>query len=73
MPTSNEAQRKFDELYISSREIMNRLKCGRVTLFSLKRTGKLPNPISCGGVTTLWERHVTEPCLQKIEAERAAR
>jgi hypothetical protein len=65
------AQAKFDSLYISSSEIMKRLKCGRVTLFTLKHKGKLPDAISLNGVTTLWERGPVEPFLKLIEAERA--
>ena len=70
MPAS-QAQRKFDEQYVSSTEVMERLQCGRVRLLHLKTSGTLPDPIRIRNMLTLWERRTVEPIIRKLEQQRA--
>lgn len=65
-----EYQRRFDQLYISSTDICQRLGVSRVQLFSRKKRGDLPGAVVVNGAQiTLWERAKIEPHLQEWETE----
>lgn len=65
-----EYQRRFDQLYISSTDICQRLGVSRVQLFSRKKRGDLPGGVVVNGAQiTLWERAKIEPHLQAWETE----
>jgi predicted DNA-binding transcriptional regulator AlpA len=53
---ANDAQREFDERYITSSEIMETLGVTRTTILLARRTGKLPDPIDIQGKIFIWER-----------------
>lgn len=53
---ANDAQREFDERYITSSEIMEKLGVTRTTILLARRTGKLPDPIDIQGKIFIWER-----------------
>lgn len=59
----NNAQREFDERYISSTEIMRTMRVTRTTILSARRTGKLPEPIDIQGKIFIWERGKVKPYL----------
>ena len=52
----NEAQRKFNETYISTTEIIEKLGLSRTSLHIARTTGKLPDPICIHGQIYVWER-----------------
>jgi hypothetical protein len=71
-------QQQFDELYISSSEICQRLDVNRSTVFNGARAGKLPEPIiirrSDGGAhILLWLRLHAEPMMQEWSKSIASR
>lgn len=68
----SEAQKKFDELYISSKEILKRLNVTRATVSQAKKRGTLPEPIVVNN-SSLWERKEVEPALQSWEASMRAK
>lgn len=53
---ANDAQREFDERYITSSEIVETLGVTRTTILLARRTGKLPDPIDIQGKIFIWER-----------------
>lgn len=62
------AQRRFDERYISSMEIADRLSVSRPAVLHARTTGKLPEPICVnGGQIYVWERSEVEPFLAAWE------
>lgn len=63
MTTLNEAQKKFDEQYITSSEIMQTLNVTRTSILSARRTKKLPDPIDIQGKIFIWERDKVTPYL----------
>lgn len=63
MTTLNEAQKKFDEHYITSSEIMQKLNVTRTSILSARRTKKLPDPIDIQGKIFIWERDKVTPYL----------
>lgn len=74
--TDKLAQQRFDETYISSGEICNRLKVCRSTIGAARERGMLPEPIilSLGKVSLyLWERSIVHPYLEAWELTLKAR
>lgn len=63
MTTLNEVQKKFDEQYITSSEIMQTLNVTRTSILSARRTKKLPDPIDIQGKIFIWERDKVTPYL----------
>ena len=53
---TNEAQRKFNETYISTSEIIKMLGLSRTAIHTARTTGKLPDPICIHGQIFVWER-----------------
>lgn len=74
---ANDAQREFDEKYISSTEIMQSLNVTRPTILSARRTGRLPDPIDIQGKIFIWERDKVMPYLEAwklvLNARRGAK
>lgn len=71
-------QEHFDNTFISSTEICQRLGVARSTLFHGARAGKLPEGITIrrangGAHIMLWERHKAEPMLEQWAVSIAAR
>lgn len=70
----SEAQKRFDELYVSGLEIRKRLKVAGCTLTLARQRGDLPPPIIVGGSVQVWERNTIEPYLiaweQKLDTRR---
>lgn len=63
------AQDRFNERYISSKEIIDRVKVSRPTIASARRRGLLPDPVAVSEtVTFLWERDEVEPFIKAWEA-----
>jgi len=60
---ANDAQHEFNERYITSSEIMEKLDVTRTTILSARRTGKLPDPIDIQGKIFIWERDKVTPYL----------
>ena len=60
---TNDAQREFNERYITSSEIMQSMGVTRTTILLARRTGKLPNPIDIQGKIYIWERDKVKPYL----------
>lgn len=60
---ANDAQREFNERYITSSEIMEKLRVTRTTILLARRTGKLPDPINIQGKIFVWERDKVTPYL----------
>jgi predicted DNA-binding transcriptional regulator AlpA len=69
MQTSNntsilDAQKEFDDKYITASEVMQLLDIDRSVLLYARNHNKLPAPISAnGGRVLLWERKVIQPYL----------
>lgn len=62
------AQERFDEKYISSREILDRLQVSRPTISQARRRGLLPDPVVINDTLIyLWERATVEPYLASWE------
>lgn len=59
----NDAQKEFDEKYITSSEIMKDLNVTRTTILLARRTKRLPNPIDIQGKIFIWERATVKPYL----------
>lgn len=71
-------QERFDQTYISTTEICQRLGVSRTTIFHGARTGKLPESImirrSDGGIhILLWLRAEAEPMMVEWAKSIAAR
>lgn len=73
---TNDAQREFDERYITSSEIMDTLDVTRTTILLARRTGKLPDPIDIQGKIFIWERDKVKDYLAAwkvvLDARRGA-
>lgn len=73
---ANDAQREFDERYITSSEIMEKLGVTRTTILLARRTGKLPDPINIQGKIFIWERDKVKSYLDAwkivLDARRGA-
>lgn len=73
---TNDAQREFDERYITSSEIMEKLGVTRTTILLARRTGKLPDPIDIQGKIFIWERDKVKDYLAAwkvvLDARRGA-
>lgn len=72
-------QEQFDDKYISSSEICQRLGVNRSTVFNGARAGKLPEAITIkrpdgGSIVMLWVRAAAEPMMaewsKSIEARK---
>lgn len=62
------AQETFDQKYVSSREILQRLKVTRPTISQARKRGLLPEPIVINDTLIfLWERDVVEPFIAAWE------
>lgn len=76
MTTPTDAQREFDERYITTSEIMTRLDVTRTTILAARRSGKLPDPIDIQGKIFVWERAKVTPYLDAwkvvLDARRGA-
>ena len=58
------AQQEFDEVYITSSEIVQELGVCRATLVNARRRGLLPDPIVVNGAQIfVWKRDVVRPYL----------
>lgn len=73
---TNDAQREFDERYITSSEIMDTLGVTRTTILLARCTGKLPDPIDIQGKIFIWERDKVKDYLAAwkvvLDARRGA-
>lgn len=59
-----DAQARFDEMYITSAEIMQRLGVTRSAILYARKTGKLPCAIEVQpGTLYIWERRKVEPYI----------
>lgn len=70
--TNTEAQQRFDRTYISSQEIMRRLKVARPSISCALKRGTLPRPILVGAQRYVWEREVAEPFIARWEEQLRA-
>lgn len=69
-PSEYIAQKRFDEMYITSSEIAQRLNVTRPAIHFRRKAKRLPNAITVPGNTlTIWERDQIEPHLRKWEEE----
>ena len=69
-PESYIAQKTFDEKYITSREVCERLKVTRPALHNRRKVGKLPNPIvTFNGQLVMWEREFITAYLDEWETQ----
>jgi len=59
----SDAQKRFDEKYISGSEIRKRLNVAACTLTLAHQRGVLPEPIKVGEAMHIWERAIVEPLL----------
>jgi hypothetical protein len=71
-------QERFDETYISSTEICQRLDVNRSTVFNGARAGKLPEGIEIkrangGAHIMLWLRSEAEPMMEEWQKAISAR
>lgn len=72
-------QERFDELYISSSEICQRLDVTRTTVFNGIRAGKLPSDCIAikrpdgGALVFLWLRSEAEPMMHEWSKAIASR
>ena len=65
-----EAQKRFNETYITSREICKDLQVTRMSLSNAHKTGKIPEPIIIDDtIMFIWERETIKPALEKWKAE----
>ena len=66
--TSHPAQERFNEHYVSSREILQRLNVSRPTISKARQRGILPEPIIIHDTLIyLWERKTVEPFIAAWE------
>mgnify|MGYP002737180392 CR=1 FL=1 len=64
------AQKRFDEMYITSSEIAQRLEVTRPAIHFRRKHGLLPCAISVpGNQLFIWERSFIEPHLRKWEEQ----
>jgi hypothetical protein len=67
------AQTRFDQKYITSREILRRLKITRPSISQARRRNLLPDAIEVSGTLLIWERDKVEPYLKAWETILTAR
>jgi hypothetical protein len=68
---TNDAQKAFDEKYITSGQILKEVKVTRAGLLNARRTGKLPAPIVVNdGHLLIWERLAIQPQLDAWKLAR---
>ncbi len=68
------AQDKFDQAYITSTEICQRLNVTRPAIHFRRKAGLLPNVITVpGNQLAIWERTGIEPYLKKWEDQLNAK
>lgn len=62
------AQKRFNEKYVSSREILQRLRVTRPTISRAHQRGLLPSPVIIHDTLIyLWERETAEPFIAAWE------
>lgn len=67
---SEDAQSRFDQKYISSTDICQRMTVSRVQLHARRKRGELPGGVTINGAQiTIWEREFIEPHLVQWEGE----
>lgn len=72
------AQQAFDQMYVTSSEIIKRLQVNRPTMSQAPKRGLLPPPIVVNNsLIHIWLRSEAEPMIKvwedKLKAKRAAR
>lgn len=68
------AQQRFEEIYITSTEICQRLSVNRASITQGRKRGMLPDPIVIRGSNQyLWEREKVEPFLKAWAISLSAR
>ncbi len=67
------AQQEFDETYITSTEITERLSIHRCTLILARKRGQLPDPILVNDQIFVWRRKDVEANLTQWEQSLKAR
>ena len=74
MGTQNTFQEQFDNAYITSSEICQRLAVSRTSLVHARHRGVLPDPIAVNGTNIyIWERNIAEPYIKTWEEKLTAR
>lgn len=71
--SNNNAEADFKARYITTPEILKRLRIARSTLLLARRTGRLPGGFPIYGQLYVWERAGVEPYLQAWELMRSAK
>ncbi len=67
-PSEYMAQKRFDETYITSTEICERMKVSRPAVHFRRKNGHLPNAIRVYGQSLfVWDRQQIEPKLVEWE------
>lgn len=68
------AQKRFDDIYMTSQEIQEELGISRATVVSGRKRGMLPEPILVRGVRIfIWEREVVTPFIRAWKVALASR
>lgn len=67
------AQEEFDRLYITSSEIMRRLRVTRAAIIHARRKGDLPDAIRVEVNLTIWKRADIEPYVLAWKRRREER
>lgn len=70
---AHEAQKRFDEMYISSSEIADELEVSRASVLQARRSGMLPAPIIVHAIQLyIWERAAVRPYIDawKLNIQR---
>lgn len=74
LPNPNAAQVRFDDMYISSTQIMTELGVSRPAVLHARRRGLLPEPIVVNQTQIyLWERATVAPYLEAWRISLASR
>ena len=74
MLPSNPSQERFDEHYITSTEIQERLNVTRSVILNARRRGMLPEPVVIKGLNMfIWERATVGTYLDAWEISLASR
>lgn len=68
-----EAQKRFDETYITSAEVGSTYNANRVTILEARRKGLLPGGVSVNGGIFIWERAFVAPHLERWSSALNAR
>lgn len=67
--TSEEQEKLFSKLFITSSEVCDRVNTSRAAVAQRRGNGKLPDGFQIG-TTTVWLRATLEPALEVWENER---